>query len=226
MRHVLLVARHEWRMIFKEPRFLLPFLITPLLMMGLQTFTIMNPLGTVEETLDLARTLLIILAVLAPSSAVPLGADSFAGEKERNTLEILMCLPVKMGSLFWGKILGMIPVPVLVGLTGQAVMACMLAARGFWLPGFGAEVAKAMLLTPVLGLFLSALATLLSLISESVRSAAQFTSLAMLALFFLATSFSGAIYRSDLVFGCVSGGLLAASAACFLVARRRFPRLI
>jgi ABC-type transport system involved in multi-copper enzyme maturation permease subunit len=226
MGHALLIARHEWRMIFKEPRFLLPFLITPLLMMGLQTFTIINPLGSVAETLSLARTLLLILAVLAPSSAVPLGADSFAGEKERNTLEILMCLPVEVGSLFWGKILGMIPVPVLVGLAGQGIMAGMLAARGFWEPGFGAEVAKAMLLTPVLGLFLASLATLLSLISESVRSAAQFTSLAMLGLFFLVTSFSGAVYHSDLVFACVFSSLSAASVAFFLVARRRFPRLV
>lgn len=226
MSHALRIARHEWRMILKEPRFLLPFLITPLLLMGLQTFTIFNPLGTVEEALSLARTLLMILAVLAPSSAVPLGADSFAGEKERNTLEILMCLPVAMGSLFWGKILGMIPVPVLVGLAGQAVMAAMLAGRGFWEPGFGYEVAKAMALTPVLGLFLCSLATLLSLVSESVRGAAQFTSLAMLLLFFLVTSFAGLLYRSDLAYACVAGALLAASAAFFLAARRRFPRVV
>jgi ABC-type transport system involved in multi-copper enzyme maturation permease subunit len=213
-------------MIFKEPRFLLPFLIMPLLIMGLQVFTIIYPLGEVQQNLALARTLLLILAVLAPSSAVPLGADSFAGEKERNTLETLMCLPVGLGSLFWGKVLGMIPVPVLIGLFGQAVMASILKWRGFWTPEFGGQVAKAMLLTPALGLFLCALATLLSLLSESVRSAAQFASIAMLALFFLVTSFSQAFYDSGLVFACVIGFLLASSTAFFLVARRRFPRLV
>ena len=227
MRATLLIARHEWRMIFKEPRFLLPFLITPLLLMGLQAFTIfIDPLGSVGETLALARSLLLMLAVLAPSSAVPLGADSFAGEKERNTLEILMCLPVEMGSLFWGKVLGIYPVPVLVGWIGQGVMTAMLLSRGYWEPGFGVHLAKAMLMTPVLGLFLCALSTLLSLISESVRSAAQYTSLAMLGIFFLVTSFSGAFFNTPAVFLGFSGSLLTASVTCFLVARRRFPRLV
>ncbi len=221
------MARHEWRLIFKEPRFLLPFLIMPLLVMGLQAFTVfVNPLGTVEATLTLARTLLLILAVLAPSAAVPLGADTFAGEKERNTLEILMCLPVQMGSLFWGKVMGIFPVPILVGWLAQGVMVAMLYAKGFWQPGFGSEAAKAMLMTPILGLFLCALSTLLSLISESVRSAAQLTSLAMLGIFFTVTSFSTAFFHSDLVFLGFAFGLLAASLICFLAARRRFPRLV
>ena len=221
------IARHELRLIFKEPRFLLPFLITPLLLMGLQAYTVFfQPLGSVMETLSLARSLLLMLAVLAPSSAVPLGADSFAGEKERNTLEILMCLPVEMGSLFWGKVLGMYPVPVLVGWLGQGIMAGMLILKGFWLPGFGIDVAKAMLMTPVLGLFLCALSTLLSLISESVRGAAQLTSVVMLGIFLSVTSFSQYFFRSNPVYFGFISVLVTASLGCFLAARRRFPRLV
>ncbi|MDQ3001238.1 MAG: ABC transporter permease subunit [Fibrobacterota bacterium] len=224
---VFAIARHEWKLIFKEPRFLLPFLITPLLLMGLQAFTVFfEPLASVGETLSLARSLLLMLAVLAPSGAVPLGADSFAGEKERNTLEILMCLPVRMGSLFWGKVLGIYPVPVLVGLAGQSVMALMLVSKGFWQPGFGIDLAKAMLVTPVLGLFLCALSTLLSLISESVRGAAQLTSLVMLGIFFSVTSFSSSLYASNWIYLGFIGTLMAASLGCFLAARYRFPRLV
>jgi ABC-type transport system involved in multi-copper enzyme maturation permease subunit len=225
--HAFRMARHEWRMIFKEPRFLMPFLITPILLIGLQAFTVfVRPMASTSETLTLARSLLLMLAVLAPSAAVPLGADSFAGEKERNTLEILMCLPVELGALFWGKVMGILPVPVLVGWMGQGAMAAMLAAKGHWLPGFGGDVARAMLLTPLLGLFLSALSTLLSLISESVRSAAQLTSLAMLGIFFAVTTFSTAFFRSEALCLGFGAGLLAASAGCFLAARRRFPRLV
>jgi ABC-type transport system involved in multi-copper enzyme maturation permease subunit len=221
------IARHEWRLIFKEPRFLLPFMIAPLLLIGLQAFTLfVQPIGSPEGMLTLARALLLMLAVLAPGAAVPLGADSFAGEKERNTLEILMCLPVGLGSLFWGKVMGVCPIPVLVGWIGQGVIIVMLYSKGFWPPGFGLEAAKAMAVTPVLGLFLCALSTLLSLISESVRSAAQLTSLAMLAVFFTVTSFSSAIFRSNAVFLGFTGALLAASLICFLLARRRFPRLM
>lgn len=227
MNAALVIARHELRLIFKEPRFLLPFLITPFLLMGLQAYIVFfQPMVTVADTLALARSLLLMLAVLAPSSAVPLGADSFAGEKERNTLEILMCLPVEMGSLFWGKVLGMYPVPVLVGWLGQGVMAAMLISKGYWLPGFGADLAKAMLMTPVLGLFLCALATLFSLLSESVRGAAQLTSVVMLLIFFAVASFSPLFFRSDAVCLGFAGLLIAASAVCFLAARRRFPRLV
>jgi ABC-type Na+ efflux pump permease subunit len=220
------IARHEWRLILKEPRFLLPFLITPLLLIGVQAFALYARMGTVWETLEMARALLLMLAVLAPSSAVPLGADSFAGEKERNTLEILMCLPVRMGALFWGKVLGMLPIPVLVGWIGQGIMTAMLASRGVWLPGFGITVAKAMALTPAFGLFLCALSTLLSLLSDSVRGAAQLTSLAMLALFFATTACSSALFHSASAYSGFAGGLLLASAACFLAARKRFPKVI
>lgn len=221
------IARHEWRLILKEPRFLLPFLITPLLLIGVQAFALWSrAAGSAWEILEMARALLLMLAVLAPSSAVPLGADSFAGEKERNTLEILMCLPVRMDALFWGKVAGMLPIPVLVGWIGQSVMTAMLLYRGVWLPGFGLTAAKAMALTPAFGLFLCALSTLLSLLSESVRGAAQLTSLAMLGLFFATTAFSAALFRSSAVYFGFAGGLVLASAACFLLARRRFPKVI
>lgn len=225
--HALRVARHEWGLVLKEPRFLFPFLVMPVLMLGLQAYTLyIQPLGSRSETLFLARNLLLMVAVLAPGAAVPLGADSFAGEKERNTLEILMCLPVEMGALFWGKVLGILPMPVLVGWAGQGAMLAMLHSRGQWLPGFGAAALKAMVLTPVLGLFLCALSVLFSLISGSVRSAAQLTSLLMLGIFFSVTSLSGAFYASNAAFLGIVSVLLASSLACFLAARRRFPRLI
>lgn len=226
MREAWRIARHEWALILKEPRFLLLFLLTPLILLGLQAATLWGKLGSAREILELARSLLLMLAVLAPSAAVPLGADSFAGEKERNTLEILMCLPVGMGPLFWGKILGMLPFPILVGWIGQGLLAGMLASRGYWDPGFSAHMAKAMALTPALALFLCALTTLLSLVAESVRSAAQLSSLAMLLLFFLAAVFSPAYLRSPAVMAGTLAALTLGSAACFLMARRRFPRVL
>lgn len=225
--HAVRMARHEWGLVFKEPRFLIPFLIMPFLMIGLQAYTLyIQPLGSRAETLFMARNLLLMVAVLAPGAAVPLGADSFAGEKERNTLEILMCLPVEMGALFWGKVMGILPIPVLVGWFGQGVMLALLHSQGQWLPGFGAQALKAMAMTPLLGLFLCALSVLVSLISESVRSAAQLCSLVMLAIFFSVTSFSGALYASDAVFLAIASVLLVSSLVCFLAARRRFPRMI
>lgn len=220
------MARHEWRLILKEPRFLLPFLLTPLILLGLQAAALWGRLGSPGETLELARSLFLMLAVLAPSAAIPLGADTFAGEKERNTLEILMCLPIGIGPLFWGKILGILPFPVMVGWLGQGLLGAMLASRGYAYPGFGELMLKAMALTPALALFLCALSTLLSLIAESVRSAAQLSSLAMLGLFFLAAAFSAAFFRSPTVLVSALATLLLASSVCFLAARRRFPKVL
>ena len=220
------IAHHEWGLVLKEPRFLLPFLVTPLLLVGLQASAVfLQPLGSVHETLRLARFLLLMLAVLTPSLAVPLSADSFAGERERNTLEILLCLPIRPGDLFWGKVLGIYPLPVLMGWMGQGAMLAVLAAKGMLLPSFWPEAIRALLLTPVLGLFLCALATLISLGAESVRGAAQLSSLVMLAVFFAVMSSAGALFDSAAAFAGALAALLLGAWICLLLGRRRFLRL-
>jgi ABC-type transport system involved in multi-copper enzyme maturation permease subunit len=226
MSDALRIARHEWRLVLKEPRFLFPFLFTPLILLGLQAVNLWGIAGTRSESFLLARTLLLTLAVMAPASSVPLGADSFAGERERNTLEILMCLPTGMGALFWGKILGMLPFPILLGWLGQAMLGGLLAVRGSWTPEFGVLQAKAMALTPATSLLLCSLATWLSMVAESVRGAAQLSGLAMLGLFLLTTIFAPAYFNSALVMAGSLAFLLAASAVCFLAARRRFPKVL
>jgi ABC-type Na+ efflux pump permease subunit len=220
------IACHEWRLVLKEPRFLFPFLFTPLILLGLQAVNLWGIAGTRGESLMLARSLLLTLAVLAPGSSVPLGADSFAGERERNTLEILMCLPTGMGALFWGKILGMLPFPILLGWMGQGMLGGLLAVRGLWTPDFGMLQAKAMALTPATSLLLCSLATWLSMVAESVRGAAQLSGLAMLGLFLLTTVFAPAYFYSPWVMAASLAFLLAASAVCFLAARRRFPKVL
>ena len=221
------IARHEWRLIVKEPRFLIPFLLTPLVLLGVQGFAVYfrSNIGSTSETILLARSLLLMLAILAPSAVVPLGADSFAGERERNTLEILLCLPVDLGSLFWGKVLGIYPLPVLMGWVGQGALLAILASRGLLLPDFFGDAAKALLITPCLGLFLCAFAALMSMVSDSVRGAAQLTSLAMLAIFFAVMFGSTAIFDSWSVYYGLLAALVLASVACLLLARSRFPKL-
>ncbi len=224
--HVRGIALHEWRLILKEPRFLIPFLLTPLLLIGVQSFAVyFRPFGSDEETLLLARALLLMLAVLAPSASVPLGADSFAGEKERNTLEILLCLPVDLGSLFWGKVLGVYPLPVLMGWLGQCTMLTILSSRGLLSSDFIPSTIKALVLTPVVGLFLCAFATWMSLVSDSVRGATQITSLAMLGIFFAVMAGSSLIFGSWIFFAVCLMSLLFASIGCLFLARLKFPKL-
>ena len=220
------LARHEWRLILKEPRFLLPFLVTPILIIGIQCFALFfRGAATPPEAVALARTLLLMLAVLAPSMAVPLGADSFAGERERNTLEILLCLPVGPLSLFWGKVLGILPLPTLVGLLSQGILLAMLAANAPLPPDFWLIAAKALALTPAVGLFFCSVSAFISMGAETVRGAAQLSSLAMLAILAAVLPASGILYDSQPYFWGLVSCLLAGSALCLALARRRFLRL-
>lgn len=220
------LAAHEWRLILKEPRFLLPFLITPLLVIGLQAFAVyLGGDASGIHPAEIARSLVLMLAVITPSMAVPLGADSFAGEKERNTFEILLCLPVGTLSLFWGKVLGVLPFPVLIAWAGQGILIAVLGSRYPIPADFRGDFAKAFLLAPAVGLFFSALSAYISLGAETVRGAAQLGSLAMLALFGVVLSSTGAVYASDAWFAGLMGGLLAGAALCLALARRRFLRL-
>lgn len=220
------IAKHEWKLILKEPRFLVPFLITPVVLIGIQAFgTYFRPLGSDSETLLMARSILLMLAILAPSAAVPLGADSFAGEKERNTFEILLCLPVQLGELFWGKVMGIFPFPVFMGWVGQGLVLSILNNRGLLYSGFIYDALKAMSITPLLGLFLSAFSVLMSLIADSVRGAAQLTSLIMLGIFFGTIFLANEIFSSTTIYLIYVGMLLLGSVICLLLARSRFASL-
>jgi len=220
------IARHEWGLILKEPRFLLPFLIAPALLIGVQSYALfLGPPGSPDEILGLARTLLLMLSVLAPSLAVPLAADSFAGERERNTLEILLCLPIGMGTLFWGKVLGILPLPVLVGWAGQAIMLAILGSQGLLTAAFAPMAVKTLCLTPLLALFFSALASLISMRAESVRGAAQLAGLVMLAMVFTVLALAGPLLTGTGFFAISAGVLFLGSGACLWLAGRRFLRL-
>jgi ABC-type transport system involved in multi-copper enzyme maturation permease subunit len=224
--HAFRIARHEWRLILKEPRFLLPFLITPLLVIGIQAFAVyVSGSANAFEALTIARSLMMMLAVITPSLAVPLGADSFAGERERNTLEILLCLPVGPLTLFWGKVLGILPLPILIGWLGQGILLSVLSSRVEIPPAYWEGFLRAFALAPAVALFFGSLAAFISMGSETVRGAAQLCSLAMLVVFGVILSSTDRLYAGGPFYGAVMAALLGGSALCLLLARRRFLRL-
>ncbi len=184
MNPILNMARHEWRMVWREPRFLLPFLATPLLLIAFQSAFAFAQADTGVDAYETSRSLLLVLGVLMPSLAVPLGADSFAGERERNSLEVLLFLPVSTRQLFLGKLLGIYPFPVAVGWFGQGILLVSLGAAGADLGAVTGEIIKALLLTPFMAFFLTTATVFMSLRSETVRAAAQSAGLLMLGTLF------------------------------------------
>jgi len=128
------------------------------------------------------KSLLVIIGVLSTTMSLALCADAFAGERERNTLELLYYLPVDPSAIFWGKILGIVPLPIFLGWTSQVGLAWLASSFGS-LNLETEELLICFLLTPLSVLFLNSLCTLISLGAKTVRGAAQASGI--VALFYL-----------------------------------------
>jgi hypothetical protein len=86
-------------------------------------------------------------------------------------------------------------------------------------------VLRPALLTPAIGAFFCSVSALLSMGAETVRGAAQLSSLAMLAIFATVLGTQGLIYSSPAYFAGMLAALVAGSGVCLALARRRFLRL-
>ena len=127
--------------------------------------------GEIMQGMD-GYMMLLLGCLMAPMGA-PLAADSFAGERERNSLELLQLSPVKPSHLFWGKLLAVLPFPIIFSLMTQGA---------YWLghPEIPTVAAVASILGALSAVLLVNLFTLsLSLKAKTVRSATQ------LSLFFV-----------------------------------------
>ena len=182
MKNILFIAKNEIRQICREPQFLIPYFLVPLVTIGIYAVYILSAQPGGEEGVFISRLLLVLVGVLVTSMTLALSADSFAGEKERNTLEILLCAPVSLRSLFLGKTLGIFPLSVLVGWLGQSIVLVLALSNDLvsWSVG---QVLLVFLLTPASALFITSFSIFISLRAETVRSAAQISGI--LVLFFL-----------------------------------------
>jgi ABC-type Na+ efflux pump permease subunit len=111
------VFRHELRLIFREPRFWIPFIIPPMILAASQAIAVFRYGGEIMKGME-GYMMLLLGCLMAPMGA-PLAADSFAGERERNSLELLQLSPIKPSHLFWGKLLAILPFPIVFSLMTQ-----------------------------------------------------------------------------------------------------------
>ena len=118
------IARHELGMILREPKFLIPFVLPPILLIVSQLVLLPGE----NDPMVFTRMMLICALLIAPM-VVPLASDSFAGERERGSLELLMLLPVKPASIFYGKLLALIPLPLVFVVVAETAYVL---ATGFW----------------------------------------------------------------------------------------------
>jgi ABC-type Na+ efflux pump permease subunit len=175
------IAGHELRHIIREPQFFIPYILVPFLMLAGYGLVAANHPPNHEEDAYIARLLILFVGVIMSGMSLALCADSFAGEKERRTLETLFCTPVSLRAIFLGKLAGILLIPVITGWLGQTLVIGLAATRSYNFPS-GALLFCAFLLTPVSGLLLTAITVGFSLRMATVRSTAQISGLCLLCL--------------------------------------------
>jgi ABC-type transport system involved in multi-copper enzyme maturation permease subunit len=123
--------------------------------------------GQIMEGME-GYMMLLLGCLMAPMGS-PLAGDSFAGERERNSLELLQLSPIAPAKLFWGKLLAILPFPVVFAL---------LAQLGYWISH--PEISTMSAAASVLGahsavLLTTSFALIISLRVKTVRAATHIT---------------------------------------------------
>ena len=181
LENMLHVFRHELRLIFRDPKFWIPFVIPPVLLAASQGIAVSRYGGQIMEGME-GYMMLLLGCLMAPMGA-PLAGDSFAGERERNSLELLQLSPIKPSTLFWGKLLAILPFPVVFSLLAQSA---------YWLahPDIPAVSAVASILGALSAVLLTtAFSLMLSLRVKTVRAAAHISLFLIVPLLLLVQMF-------------------------------------
>lgn len=159
------VFKHELRLIFRDPKFWIPFVIPPVILAASQGIAVSRYGGQIMEGMQ-GYMMLLLGCLMAPMGS-PLAGDSFAGERERNSLELLQLSPIAPMRLFWGKLLAIVPFPVVFALLAQVI---------YWVTH--PEISTVSALASILGALSAVLLTtsfslMLSLRVKTVRAAAH-----------------------------------------------------
>ena len=181
LEYMLHVFRHEIRLIFRDPKFWIPFVIPPVILAASQGIAVSRYGGQIMEGME-GYMMLLLGCLMAPMGA-PLAGDSFAGERERNSLELLQLSPIAPSTLFWGKMLAILPFPVVFSLLAQSA---------YWLahPDISTVAALASILGALSAVLLTtAFSLMLSLRVKTVRAAAHISLFLIVPLLLLVQMF-------------------------------------
>lgn len=170
-----IVARREIRDTLSDWRVLLPMLVLAILFpaiivagirLGLPLLDRIDPEATADKIIPFGA---MIAAFFPISFSLVVALESFVGEKERNTLEALLVMPMSDTELFLGKFLAVIIPPAALATLGLTVFTAGLwiAMRTVPPPDF---LVLALLLSLVKALAMVAGAIVVSSQTTSVRA--------------------------------------------------------
>ncbi len=172
----LTVARREIRDQLRDWRILIPIILLTLFFPALMNFTARQAVefvGRYGAPLigeRLIPFLLMVVGFFPVSISLVIALESFAGERERLSLEPLLATPLTEGQLYLGKMLASLAPPLVASYLGIGVYLIGLALQIGWRPP-GALLAQVLLLTTAQALVMVSGAVVISLQTTSVRAA-------------------------------------------------------
>ena len=217
LENMLHVFRHELRLIFRDPKFWIPFIIPPVILAASQGIAVSRYGGQIMEGME-GYMMLLLGCLMAPMGA-PLAGDSFAGERERNSLELLQLSPIKPSTLFWGKMLAILPFPVVFSLLAQSA---------YWLahPDISTVAALASILGALSAVLLTtAFSLMLSLRVKTVRAAAHISLFLIVPLLLLVQMFHEVFLQGLLLPAVTLAASVVLCAVSVSLGLRRFVSL-
>ena len=176
LRLALVITRREIRDQFRDWRIIIPMVTLTLIFPWLMDFTASQAVRFVERYdapeigARLIPFLLMVVGFFPISVSLVIALESFVGEKERRSIEPLLCSPLSDGQLYIGKLLAAMVPPLLAGYLGISVYLVGVYLDIGWKPP--AELlAQILLLTSVQAVLMVSGAVVISSQTTSVRAA-------------------------------------------------------
>lgn len=176
VRLALVITRREMRDQFRDWRIIFPMLVLTLIFPWLMDFTAGMAVRFVERYnapeigARLIPFLLMVVGFFPISISLVIALESFVGEKERRSIEPLLCSPLSDGQLYVGKLLAAMVPPLLASYLGISVYLVGVYLNVGWKPP--AELlAQILLLTTVQAVLMVSGAVVISSQTTSVRAA-------------------------------------------------------
>lgn len=176
LRPALVVTRREVRDQFRDWRIIIPIIILTVFFPSLMNFTAERVVDFVESRgaavigERLVPFLFMVVGFFPISVSLVIALESFAGEKERGSIEPLLATPLSDWQLYVGKLLAVMVPPLLASYLGIGVYLIGVYRDIGWLPELDLFV-QIVALTTVQALVMVSAAVVISTQTTSVRAA-------------------------------------------------------
>ncbi len=190
LRMALVITRREMRDQFRDWRIIFPVIVLTLVFPWLMNFTARQAVRFVERynaplvAERMIPFLLMIVGFFPISVSLVIALESFVGEKERRSIEPLLCSPLSDGQLYFGKLMAAMTPPVLASYLGIAVYLTGLLIQVGWKPS-AILLTQILVLTTVQAIVMVSGAVVVSSQTTSVRAANLLASFIIIPMAFL-----------------------------------------